>query len=109
MHGCLDCLEKELRLKASEWLPGEAFDEALKEADTYHKDHPPLEEDLVPQADFSDMMGGKGPIEKFNNITRANLLTEHVLKAMTPFINKGVPKEIAEDIFRIFIPLPDSD
>jgi hypothetical protein len=104
---CLECLEKELRLKASDWLPGEAFDAALKAADEYHKNNPPLEEDVVLNADFSDLMGNKGPIQKYGDITRANMVKEHVSKAMASFITKGVPEELAADIYNVFIPLSE--
>lgn len=76
------------------WLPGSDFDEALRQALTYHRDNPPLEFGERPTTSTLLLSRGeKNLVAAINNSTAKTLLDEHRAKVMRQFIAKSVPPE----------------
>lgn len=66
------------------------FDEALRQARAYHEQHP-IEEDTGPPPDGGEAL-------QIHRATLEKLRAEHRQQTMQPFLQKGVPLALVEEI-----------
>lgn len=66
------------------------FDEALRQARTYHEQHP-VEDDVGPPPEGGEAL-------QIHRATLEKLHAEHRVQTMQPFIQKSIPLALAEEI-----------
>jgi len=90
--------EQGLRIRAFPQLPGSDFDDVLDEAKAYHKDHPPLEEELVGKVTHPIHRQDRDLVEEINKNTAAKVAKAHRKRLMQFFVQKNVPPDLAGEI-----------